>query len=128
MATEQRGCRETLRVHSEGLSVREQRETEERSGGGLNNTHSSLCAVFQLFRTKPFSVSLIGALHCTHPCIPLLKATAEDKGTGYIRIKFQPLIVERQLTIIFINRITYLLFSVLLEIKVASSNVLFCVK
>lgn len=30
MAAEQRGCRETLRVHSEWLSVREQRESEER--------------------------------------------------------------------------------------------------
>ncbi len=31
MAAEQRGCRETLVVHSEWLSVREQQESEDRN-------------------------------------------------------------------------------------------------
>lgn len=33
MAAEQRGCRETLIVHSEWLSVREQRGSAEEEGG-----------------------------------------------------------------------------------------------
>ena len=100
MAAEQRGCRETLIVHSEWLSLRERRGRERRKGqkerramnaGRAVESDQTLLAVYRqnrhmvtsYYSTAAFLKTIADfALQCTFPYTPLLKANREEIRTG----------------------------------------------